>query len=605
MLASADSSGKRGYNLFLLLVAGLGGLLYGIDVGIIGGALPYLEATSRLSAAQLSAIVAAVLLGSVFSTLFAGLLADWMGRKPLMVLSGAAFVLSIPVIALSHGYEPLFLGRLLQGMSGGFIGVVAPLYLAECLTASNRGKGTAVFQWLLTLGIVASAAMGIYYSYRVHEVAAAADAATLFTFKGQAWRRIFWVSLPPGVLFLLGSLLVTESPRWLFRRGRVDLAYAALLRSRTTEQAALELREMEETARLNAAELSPGRRIQDSLWRRKYAIPFLLACVVLFCNTATGVNSIIGYNTGILLQSGLSDLQAHWGYLLFTTVNFLMTMVGVALVDRKGRRFLLVLGTSGIFVSLIAVGVLFLKTEKLSVDRRDALQAMVDANQELLLRFDQDAASRLLAAKGSSGEQIEANRASLAILYSYGDFTSATSFARSDDPAAAPIQITRASSIPANRIQALFKNPFANLQAARRAPLKIEKALIGRVPGPAHGWRVAIGLYAFMAFFALGPGVCVWLALSELMPTRIRSNGMSFALVINQLVSTTLAAIFLPFVGKYGYSSMFFLFSGFTAIYFLTAAFLLPETKGKTLEEIEAHFEGRGSQPAPVARRIL
>jgi MFS family permease len=98
-----------------------------------------------------------------------------------------------------------------------------------------------------------------------------------------------------------------------------------------------------------------------------------------------------------------------------------------------------------------------------------------------------------------------------------------------------------------------------------------------------------------MAFFAFGPGVCVWLALSELMPTRIRSNGMSIALVINQLVSTTLAAIFLPFVSKYGYSSMFFLFAGFTVIYFLVAVFLLPETKGKTLEEIEAHFEGHAA----------
>ena len=103
----------------LLLVAGLGGLLYGVDVGIIGGALPYLEATSGLNASQLSIIVAAVLLGSVISTLFAGLLADWLGRKPLMVISGAIFVLSIPVIALSHGFGPLFLGRLLQGVSGG------------------------------------------------------------------------------------------------------------------------------------------------------------------------------------------------------------------------------------------------------------------------------------------------------------------------------------------------------------------------------------------------------------------------------------------------------------------------------------------------------
>src|SRR5664280_3302223 len=106
---------RTAYNRFLLLVAGLGGLLYGVDVGIIAGALPYLEATSGLNAGQLSIVVAAVLLGSVISTLFAGALADWMGRKPLMVISGALFVASIPMIALSNGYVPLVLGRLLQG----------------------------------------------------------------------------------------------------------------------------------------------------------------------------------------------------------------------------------------------------------------------------------------------------------------------------------------------------------------------------------------------------------------------------------------------------------------------------------------------------------
>ncbi len=245
--AYTDQSRRR-YNLFLLLVAGLGGLLYGIDVGIIGGALPYLEATSKLTPAQLSIIVAAVLLGSVFSTLFAGLLADWMGRKPLMILSGVAFILSIPVIALSHGYAPLFFGRLLQGMSGGLIGIVVPLYLAECLSASTRGKGTGVFQWLLTFGIVAAALIGIYFSYRVDAVARLGDANALFNFKNYAWRSIFWVSLPPGALFVLGSFMVTESPRWLYRKGRHEKAKLTLLRSRSLEQATIELQEMANSA---------------------------------------------------------------------------------------------------------------------------------------------------------------------------------------------------------------------------------------------------------------------------------------------------------------------------------------------------------------------
>jgi len=100
-----------------------------------------------------------------------------------------------------------------------------------------------------------------------------------------------------------------------------------------------------------------------------------------------------------------------------------------------------------------------------------------------------------------------------------------------------------------------------------------------------------MSLFSFMAFFAIGPGVCVWLALSELMPTRIRSNGMSIALLINQAVSTGIAATFLPTVGRYGYSTLFLIFAGCTVVYLITAVFFLPETKGKTLEEIEAFFE--------------
>src|SRR6266478_345038 len=368
---------KAGYNRFLLLVAGLGGLLYGVDVGIISGALPYLDATSGLNGSQLSNVVAAVLLGSVISTLFAGALADWIGRQPLMVLSGLLFVCSIPIIALSHGYQSLVLGRLLQGISAGLIGVVVPLYLAECLSASSRGKGTGIFQWLLTLGIVVAAVVGMFFSIRVEEVAKLGDAARLFAFKDTAWRSIFWVSLPPGLLFVIGILMVSESPRWLFGHGNRDAAYAALLRSRSDEQANNELAEMAQTAAAEKTKSTTGTKVRESLLRRKYLIPFVLACVILACNQATGVNSIIGYNATILIQAGLDDKQAHGGYLILTVVNFLTTIGAVVLVDRKGRKFLLSFGSAGVIVSLVCAGMIFHQTEKQRVDCQDALQALV------------------------------------------------------------------------------------------------------------------------------------------------------------------------------------------------------------------------------------
>ena len=585
-IAAALDPKKIFYNRFLLIVAGFGGLLYGVDVGIIAGALPYLEATSGLNSNQLSIVVAAVLLGSVISTLFAGLLADLMGRRLLMCLSGIMFVISIPTIALSQGYQSLVLGRLLQGVSAGLIGVVVPLYLAESLSASDRGKGTGIFQWLLTAGIAIAAILGLYFSFRLDHVVQLGDAQAILNFKNAAWRGIFWVSLPPGIVFVIGSLMLAESPRWLLRRGKQEAALAALLRSRSTDQANLELKEMQDV--IASERTSSGAKTKETLLRRKYVIPFILACIILACNQATGINSIIAYNTNILIQSGLSDLNAHIGYVIFTLVNFSVTALGVALVDRKGRKFLLGIGTAGIIVSMAAAGFIFHGSEKLRVDVKSAVQAMVPSEQKLTLPYNEDAAARLL---NSAGASAVSSPTSLVVIYSCGDFRTATQAVRSDDKAAKPLEITRDNCVPANKVIAFFSNPFGNVDAARSAPLTIDNALITPIPGANNGWLVAVTLFIFMAFYAVGPGVCVWLALSELMPTRIRSNGMSIALLLNQAVSTTIAAIFLPTVGKYGYGTMFFAFALCTLIYFVTAVWFLPETKGKTLEEIEAHFE--------------
>jgi MFS transporter, SP family, solute carrier family 2 (myo-inositol transporter), member 13 len=583
------------YNRFLLLVAGLGGLLYGVDIGIVGGALPYLEATSGLNAEQLSIVVAAVLMGTVISTLFAGFLSDRLGRKPVMILSGFLFTLSIPIIALSHGYEPLILGRLCQGISAGLIGVVVPLYLAECLIPEQRGKGTAMFQWLLTIGIVAAALIGMYFSLRVDQVAKLGNAQLLYAFKDHAWRGIFWVSLPPGLLFMIGSFWVAESPRWLFRRRRQDSALAALLRSRTPEQARLELDEMKSNLEAETS-ASLRRKVFESLLKRKYLLPFLLACVILGMNQTTGINSIIGYNTGILIQSGLSDVQAHWGYILFTLVNALATVIGVLLVDRKGRKFLMSVGTGGIIVAMVLTGLLFGRTEKHRVDVPQAVQLMVNGQSSLEFRFTPEDERKWVTEAGHA--DLADQPAALTVIYSYGDFSASTPVARSNQLQAEGVALNRSNCVPANSVLAFFSDPFGDLKRARSAPLRIQHALITPLPGQGNGWLVAGSLFLFVAFYALGPGICVWLALSELMPTRIRSNGMSIALLINEAIAAFLQAIFLPTVGHYGYASMFYAFAACTVVYFLTVTLFLPETRGKTLEEIEVLFSSSGAKEA-------
>jgi MFS family permease len=592
---------------FLLFIAGMGGLLYGIDVGIIAGALPYLESTAsvawRLSAQQLSFIVAAVLLGSVLSSLFAGALADWIGRRWAMVLSGVLFTLSIPLIALADGYVPLLLGRLLQGVSGGLIGVVVPLYLAECLHARQRGRGAALFQLLLTIGLVAAALIGLFQAHSVETATAAVQslsemerAAAVFTAKDHAWRSIFWMCLTPGVVFTAGSMMLFESPRWLARRGRIEEARTALLRTRPAEEAENELREIRQALAPAATNESSGANAKAAttsadapLFSRRYMLPFLLACLVLALNQATGINSILAYVVNILNQAGLPGATANMADVALKVLNAVMTVAAVILVDRKGRKFLLMLGTGGIVAALLAAGLLFQSVEGERRDVAAVLQARVQ-NDGLELRLDAETLKTLGAASDGAPQQ-------LTVAYSYGPFTNVQT-RRSDDAALPPLRMTREDTVQPDSVIGVFfrklhLNPFADPAEGAKAPLRIEKAHTAAVPSVTHGWQVALAMCLFVASFAVGPGVCVWLALSELMPTRIRSNGMSIALLINQFVSTVIAAVFLPTVGQYGYATMFFYGAGCTLLYFLTAAFLLPETKGKTLEEIEAHFAGK------------
>ncbi|MBY0243126.1 MAG: sugar porter family MFS transporter [Burkholderiaceae bacterium] len=585
---------------YMLFIAGMGGLLYGIDVGIIAGALPYLESTAsqawQLSAQQLSFIVAAVLLGSVLSSLFAGALADAIGRRWAMVLAGGLFTASIPLIALSDGYTALLLGRLLQGVSGGLIGVVVPLYLAECLHARQRGRGAALFQLLLTIGLVAAAVIGYVEAQGVEAAVEAAKAlpesaraAVLFDAKDNAWRRIFWMCLAPGVVFTVGSLLLAESPRWLARRGRIAQARAALLRTRSEVETEAEMRDI--GAGLAQAHANAGAaRASDPLLSRRYVLPFLLACLILALTQATGINSILAYVVTILNQAGLPGATANMADVGLKVLNAVMTVAAVALVDTRGRKFLLMLGSGGIVIALLAAGLLFRSAEGTQRDVTAQVQAMVAADG-LTLRAD---AATLQALGGAGAGPGAGGPAQLTVAYAYGPFTNVQAL-RSDDPALPTLAVSRDATVQQDSVigaffRQLHLNPFADPAAAQGAPLRIEQATLGVVPPASHGWQVALAICLFVASFAVGPGVCVWLALSELMPNRIRSNGMSIALLINQFVSTVIAAVFLPTVGRHGYSTLFFYGAACTVLYFLAAAFLLPETKGKTLEEIEAHF---------------
>ena len=562
---TARSLNTARYGRYLLLIAGLGGLLYGIDVGIIAAALLYLGKTINLSVEQTSVVVAAVLGGGMFSSLVAGVLADWIGRRKMMILSGLIFIASVGLIVLSQGFVPLFLGRLLQGISGGFIAVVVPLYLAECLGADVRGRGTAIFQFALTFGIVIAALTGFYFTRQAEAaiLAAAGDATLIRAAQDHAWRSMFLSVVYPGILFFAGSFFLSETPRWLFRKGREAEALTALRRSVPEDQAQLQLHEMTALAAETRQKKSSGD--SSSLLQRKFVFPFVLACVILSLNQTTGINSILGFLVIILKQAGMSVTHATQGDVAVKLLNCVMTLVGVAFVDRKGRKFLLKIGTGGIVIALLLGAVLFYRFES---SRYSVVPAVTGALHGNTLDIP-------VSSVDLSPEE-PVRPMALTIVYNAGAGDMVAT-ARSDDPA-----------------------PSIKLATAGNNPLVIKQATYGPVPTEQTGWLITACLGLFIASYAFGPGVVVWLMLSELMPTRIRSVGMGVALLLNQGVSTLIAGVFLPVVGRFGYFAMFGFWAACTMLYFLTASFFLPETKGKTLEEIETFFE-RGAPASKAA----
>ena len=477
----------RRYAAYLLVIAGCGGLLFDFGGTIIGPALPYIGPVDEnpgslglFTTAQVSHLSSAVVMCAALACLAAGWLTEKLGRKFMMLFSAAIAALACLPICMTDGNYPLFfLGRAMQGVSAGFIGVVVPMYLAECLDANSRGKGAGMFQLLDFVGITFCSIVGLVV---VHTIGAADDAAVTAARKVLAWKTIFWSSAAPAILFFLGALGLKESPRWLYRRGRKEEALAALAANNGESKAKEILAEMIAADEAEAAEKAAlaAAAKGDTLFQRKYVLPFCISLAVLICNQAIGFNAIQYFSIPMFMRAGLSQTTANAANFIVWLVPIPITALALWLVDRSGRKTLLKLGTIGMVVALVSVATTFLFIEK--------------------------------------------------------GFLSAGRFA---------------------------------------------------------GWATVAGISLFVASFSIGPGVVVWLALSELMPGRIRANGMAIALFLNQMVAFAIADAFLPWQKACGYAVVFYCLAFFAFLYFLTAVFLLPETKGKTLEEIERYFTRR------------
>ena len=544
------------YASILIAIASLGGLLYGYDLGIISSALLYLDKCVHLSESLVGMLASAVMIGALASSVVGGGLSDLFGRKKALILSSVLFVASVAIIVTSKGFWPLFCGRTLQGLSAGMIAVVVPVFMTECVPAKIRGLSSTMFQLCITLGIATAMAAGAWYQAGVAAAvrAAGGDAVRILAAQDHAWRQMFLSSAWPAVAFMVVAFITSESPRWLFRHKDRDKARAVLLLGRDADQADLEMREMQALADSSHAAKVMGA---ESLLQKRYLLPLVLAITLMAINQATGICAVFTFPVVMLNQAGLSEGDAAHTGVWLAVANFVTTIFGVLLVDRLGRKWLLKIGTA---IILVALGTGILTYWKVEATRTD-----VSARLAAVVRDG----SLVIAVKDIAPHGTEAVQVS--VQYSINGKEQAPLLMRSDSP-----------------------NPVLSISAPATQDgareLTIHRAKFSPAPSEATGYTIFACLILYIVGFAFGPGVCLWLVSAELLPTRVRSVGMGIGVLANAGVTIATTSLFLPVVGNFGYAAMWAIWFVCTLGYFLFSAFILPETKGRTLEEIEADF---------------
>jgi SP family galactose:H+ symporter-like MFS transporter len=453
MVNMAKADGKR-FVYLATAISALGGMLFGYDIGVISGAILFITQEFSLSPGMEEIVVSSVLLGSFAGAVVGGVMADRLGRRKLLIVTAVVFGVGAMGAALAPGTAWLVIARVIAGTAIGIASFVAPLYISEIAPVAVRGKLVSINQVALTSGIV--------ISYLVD-----------YAFAGsQAWRWMFALAVTPAAAFGIGLMFIPDSPRWLVARGHADQALAVLKRIRGPAQADGELSTIQQSVAQQKGHWS-------ELLSPQIRPAMIVGIGLAVAQQITGINTVIYYAPTIFKFAGLSSSSvAILASVGVGVVNVGLTVVAMQLIDRVGRRPLLLVSLAGMAVSLFVLGLAFSLTQ-----------------------------------------------------------------------------------------------------------------LSGSL-----GWIAVVSLMVYVGSFAVGLGPVFWLMLSEIYPLRIRGRAMSVGTVANWSANLIVALSFLTLTQVIGKAATFWLYGVISIGAWLFAFFLVPETKGRSLEEIEAHWRA-GKHP--------
>jgi SP family arabinose:H+ symporter-like MFS transporter len=334
--------GSMGYVWLLASVAALGGLLFGYDTAVISGAIDFLVTRFDLNDVWKGWAVSNVLVGCMIGAACAGPLSDRFGRKRVLLLAAVLFAVSAVGSAIPRTFSELVLARFVGGLGVGTASMLSPLYIAEVAPAHLRGRLVSLNQITIISGMLVVAIVNWL-------VAESAPAESWNATTG--WRWMFGSETLPAVLFFLCLLVVPESPRWLTKQGRRHEAMAVLTRVGGTERAQRQMAEIED------AIAHEGGSLRD-LFQPGIRVALLIAVVLAVLQQVTGINAVMYYAPGIFKSAGaeVTSTQALLQYVAVQVVNVLFTLVAIRVVDRGGRRPLLLVTSAAMGLSLVILG---------------------------------------------------------------------------------------------------------------------------------------------------------------------------------------------------------------------------------------------------------
>jgi len=512
---------KSSVTLIALVVA-MGGFLMGFDASVISGVIKFIEPEFQLSKIELGWAVASLSLSATVAMMFAGPISDKYGRIIVLKYSALLYAFSALLSAVAPSFFILVFARMLAGIGVGISLIIAPMYIAEIAPADKRGKMVSFNQLNIVIGL--SAAFFTNYLI-VHLANSNASWVTFLKIKEYNWRWMLGIEFVPAVLYLIFLFFVPESPRWLVMKGKFKKALEILKTIEEDKKAVKMVMEIKESVLLDA---TPKEKVAlKELFTPAMKLVMTIGIGMAILQQIVGINCVFFYAPMIFEQSGIGTDAAFIQAILVGVINVVFTIVAMGLIDKLGRKPLLILGVSGIMISMFILAYSFnLATYTLTASSISQLPNGVNKDQLLSLE----------------------NKT----------FTSDIEF------------------------KAAVQNTLGNVISNRYESELISASIT------MNSTLILFCILVFVASFAISLGPVMWVLFSELFPNRIRGVAISFVGFVNSAVSFLVQLVFPWELSELGTTLTFLIFGLFAFFGLLLILKLVPETKGKTLEELEA-----------------